>query len=920
MSNQVLSNAETLVHKDNESLSPAMTTQQSTDTTVLKPNVSTHQEIKGKAQQTAPVPRKSSGQERKRPQSRAKFVDSDQDQAPGEDSLNKLLSDAKRYGFTHKVEQNPVQETGSIKDAQGNTQSKVITDDRLNPSRLEQVIGSWYYDLAHGGFAIDSTMAAILDIDQFNGFLDQDFIFQYFDELKRSHIKHYMDSPLLGDLIFRNVTLIKGINAGKRFTFQGQILHRNSLGQTVKAVGSFAYENSPYAEFLTREIANDGLFIWDRKQKRVMSNTAYHQQLEYTEDEFPNTLSDLMGLLHPDDNDILSLQGHILSHPQYGDSYECCTRLRKSDKNYIWTTVRTLVTERNSEGEATKMIGAVTNIDMLQENFDNLKMLMFTDPLTGLHNRTYFHQNQLRYEDPKLFPVSVIFLDVSALKLTNDILGHNYGDFLLLKASQLLQNAVQVTLSEFKADEELVQSFIDERRALTKQTSQLGAFFRREESEHAEEATGSEHNKSTLIAFTHKDLSNVKPQSALHLDSKQGLALRDTSLFDFDSDLEQSADTQASMQADQQSSSLDQTCTQAKCQANVQAEQASQTESANQSQFTSQESNGCHTVRHNDNHIALDCLDNPEGCLLKDSDMNAKERAILELPNDFFNDLESKGVSPVSMSNGLGQTLSLESDGYSKEDNSKNSVENLAISLQGTDSDSSQLGSINAIYDQEEHNSSADDDILNIVSQVTGEKLHDKVSMSEQEARDKAIFLQSGQGLGFLDDAPQVKPRRHKPTLEDLKGKVNAEILEKREMKYPPEILRMGGDEFIVLCPNCDERKIRRLYENIFKIRDVLLANQVACPIEQRAVPLCFGIGYATVGEKGTHNDDFLQALQRADYRMQTNKEKYHDKHYELLQAYFEEKLNRRVSMRDDRRIKILSQKERNKLRQHLQD
>lgn len=813
------------------------------------------------------------------------------------DHLDYILSNMKREGFMHSSASSPE----PLKDT--NTYKKKA----VNASQLDQVIGSWYYDLEQGGFAIDSTMAAILGIINFSGFLDADFIFQFFDQVKREHIKHCLLYPELGDLLFRNVIITKGTNFGKRFTFQGQILSRNSQGRATKAVGSFAYESSPYAEFLTREIANDALFIWDRQLQSIISNTAFHQLLEQNEEQCPSTLQELMALIHPDDNDILSLQGHILSYPQYGDSYECCVRFKRSDQKYIWVTVRTLVTERNADGKATRLFGAITNIDLLQENFDNLKLLMFTDPLTGLHNRTYFHQNQLRYEDPKLSPVSLIFLDVSALKLTNDILGHNYGDFLLLKAGQLLQNALQVTLTELNADAELVNTLITKRTALSNQTKRLGATLGNQE--------------GLFTDFDHQPLLDIDERQqqvngnmGLDHSSRGGKLERQVMgdahtgamLCDDMSDTSDSAGANANTNSGTSGTSSDSAKAGQDTQIGITPLEIAKITPDKVSMMQSKGTK------------ALDCLDSPEGCLLQDSDINSKDRAILELPSDFFNELGSLGVTTVSMSTGSNSNSNKDTTG--DEDSAGTSkdadpITQAAMAAASTEAATANHTDPSAANADNEQNSAAHADSTDSESESSANSA--TVAAAAAAATAAAVTLTPastqppGQNLNHDND--------HKPTLDTLKQELNEELLNKQELKYPPEILRMGGDEFIVLFPNCDENKIKRLYQNIFKIRDMLIKNQEACPIEQRSVPICFGIGYATVGETDTRNDDFLQAMQRADYRMQANKEKYHDQHYELLQKFFEEKLHRRVSMRDERRMQILSQKERTKLRQHLE-
>ena len=70
------------------------------------------------------------------------------------------------------------------------------------------------------------------------------------------------------------------------------------------------------------------------------------------------------------------------------------------------------------------------------------------DPLTGLFNRGYLDQ-AMAEEKQKLdnfnIPFGVVVADVNRLKKVNDIYGHEAGDRLILKVSELLQKAVRNT-------------------------------------------------------------------------------------------------------------------------------------------------------------------------------------------------------------------------------------------------------------------------------------------------------------------------------------------------------------------------------------------------------------------------------------------------------------------------------------------
>ena len=69
-----------------------------------------------------------------------------------------------------------------------------------------------------------------------------------------------------------------------------------------------------------------------------------------------------------------------------------------------------------------------------------------TDPLTGIYNRGYFHR-ALEMEQDKLKNLkidhAVVAADINRLKQINDLYGHEAGDQLILKASELLRDAIR---------------------------------------------------------------------------------------------------------------------------------------------------------------------------------------------------------------------------------------------------------------------------------------------------------------------------------------------------------------------------------------------------------------------------------------------------------------------------------------------
>ncbi len=72
---------------------------------------------------------------------------------------------------------------------------------------------------------------------------------------------------------------------------------------------------------------------------------------------------------------------------------------------------------------------------------DTLHYQSTHDTLTGLYNRQYYETEIDRLQHSRLFPISIIMIDVDGLKWVNDHRGHQAGDELLQRVAGLLKSA-----------------------------------------------------------------------------------------------------------------------------------------------------------------------------------------------------------------------------------------------------------------------------------------------------------------------------------------------------------------------------------------------------------------------------------------------------------------------------------------------
>ncbi|WP_250008360.1 diguanylate cyclase domain-containing protein [Actinoplanes sp. M2I2] len=82
-------------------------------------------------------------------------------------------------------------------------------------------------------------------------------------------------------------------------------------------------------------------------------------------------------------------------------------------------------------------------IDQLREHEIRLRQQAHFDGLTGLANRTHFHEQVARALESPAGGVSVLLVDLDGFKTVNDTMGHAAGDTLLMAVADRLRGAIR---------------------------------------------------------------------------------------------------------------------------------------------------------------------------------------------------------------------------------------------------------------------------------------------------------------------------------------------------------------------------------------------------------------------------------------------------------------------------------------------
>lgn len=93
-----------------------------------------------------------------------------------------------------------------------------------------------------------------------------------------------------------------------------------------------------------------------------------------------------------------------------------------------------------------EIIGAVVtfvDITKKKEEERRIRYLSNHDPLTGFANKRHFEDLLDTFDTKENLPISVIYADLNALKLTNDVFGHEAGDELIVKSAECIKRNVK---------------------------------------------------------------------------------------------------------------------------------------------------------------------------------------------------------------------------------------------------------------------------------------------------------------------------------------------------------------------------------------------------------------------------------------------------------------------------------------------
>lgn len=192
------------------------------------------------------------------------------------------------------------------------------------------------------------------------------------------------------------------------------------------------------------ESFHEAIYIVDKERKVLYFNPAATQISGFEQDEMINTFCFDDKLNHVDDKGKkLCLDGcPLLENIKTNQIAEDFVYLHHKNGHRVRVHVRVIPYEENGEiTGAIEVFTDVTEKNLLLEELLIQKKLSLVDPLTGLFNRKFLHEEfptlaKGMLEDERL---GVLFMDVDDFKNINDKHGHLIGDEVLKTISKTIQ-------------------------------------------------------------------------------------------------------------------------------------------------------------------------------------------------------------------------------------------------------------------------------------------------------------------------------------------------------------------------------------------------------------------------------------------------------------------------------------------------
>ena len=200
----------------------------------------------------------------------------------------------------------------------------------------------------------------------------------------------------------------------------------------------------------------EGMIVTGPDQRILKANQAYARLTGYSVDELVGQTPRLLHSGRQDASFYAAMQNTLHSSGMWQG--EVWNRRKDGTEYPAWITITTV---RSPRGEITHYVGTQTDISSRKAAEEEIRLLAFYDPLTGLPNRRLMNdrlQHSLAACARSGAGGALLFVDLDNFKDLNDTQGHELGDQLLRQVAARLGGCVRMgdTVARLGGDEFVV--------------------------------------------------------------------------------------------------------------------------------------------------------------------------------------------------------------------------------------------------------------------------------------------------------------------------------------------------------------------------------------------------------------------------------------------------------------------------------
>lgn len=213
---------------------------------------------------------------------------------------------------------------------------------------------------------------------------------------------------------------------------------------------------SPLAHIALMKQMRDGVLVLDRENRIHELNPAAERILGHSNKELVG--KDIHTIAHP--------AAELLLHFSAGKTVQRDIEINITEGTF-WYDIR-ISDILTPQGEIVGRLVVWRDITERKRIENELRFTSTHDTLTGLYNRMYFDMDLERIRLGRLWPTTIMMIDLDYLKQTNDTFGHAAGD-------ELIRQAANVLHSVFRRDDMVARIGGDEFSALLPECDQQSA-------------------------------------------------------------------------------------------------------------------------------------------------------------------------------------------------------------------------------------------------------------------------------------------------------------------------------------------------------------------------------------------------------------------------------------------------------------